>query len=303
MNDDLTTLASSYLDGAVTADERARVEADAELQAEVERLRRVRAVLGDTEPPAISMRERHLAAALDAWDRIPTPERAGELRDVTPAGAPSAAAAGAATVTAPTSLDARRRSRANVRILAIAAGLVIVLAGGLVARSVLRTTDDDVAGDLSDATEAPVELDARAEADVAAADEAFGDGTEEDLSAATIAVAESGAQTDTFLGADEAPPDDGIVVLSSPEDLAVYADFLVRNAPTELADDGGAPAADIPDAFPLCDVDRIVGPALWEAEGLFDTVVVVGIDDARGEAVAYEPETCNVVARTPLLDP
>lgn len=302
MNDDLTILASAYLDGAATADERARVEADPELLREVERLRRVRAVLGDAEPPAISMRERHLAAALDAWDRIPTPERAGALREATPTGM-TAAAAGAAAVTAPTSLDARRRSRTSRRILAVAAGLVVVLAGGLVARDALRTTDDDVAESDSAATAEPVETDAPAELDVAAADEAGDGGGAEQAPPVTLVIAEDIAQSDTFLGSDEAPPDDEFTVLTSLEDLAVYADFLVRRAPTEVAQDTDAPASGVPDAFPLCSVDRIVGPALWDAEGLFDVVVVVGIDDARGEAVAYEPETCNVVARTPLLNP
>ena len=53
MNDDLTLLASSYLDGDVTADERALVETDPDALAEVERLRSVRALLGDVEPPMI----------------------------------------------------------------------------------------------------------------------------------------------------------------------------------------------------------------------------------------------------------
>ena len=60
MNDDLTLLASAYLDGDVTADVRARVEADASLLAEVERLRNVRAALLDAtrfEHPAEAVRE------------------------------------------------------------------------------------------------------------------------------------------------------------------------------------------------------------------------------------------------------
>ena len=87
MNDDLTILASVYLDGDVTADERAQVEASAELLAEVDRLRTVRAVVSTTsssDAAPISMRERHLAAALDAWDRLPDNERTGALRDSTP---------------------------------------------------------------------------------------------------------------------------------------------------------------------------------------------------------------------------
>ena len=47
MNDDLTLLASAYLDGEATPDERARVEADAALLVEVERLRTARMALLD----------------------------------------------------------------------------------------------------------------------------------------------------------------------------------------------------------------------------------------------------------------
>ncbi len=81
MNDDLILLASAYLDGDVTADERARVDNDTEALAEVDRLRSVRALLGDVEPQAISVREAQLAMALDAWDRLPERERTGARLD------------------------------------------------------------------------------------------------------------------------------------------------------------------------------------------------------------------------------
>jgi hypothetical protein len=80
MNDDLSSLASRYLDGDADADERAQVDVDPELQAEVARLRMVRAVVADLDEPIISVRERHLAAALDAWDRLPPAERTGRCR-------------------------------------------------------------------------------------------------------------------------------------------------------------------------------------------------------------------------------
>ena len=97
MNDDLTILASAYLDGDVTADERAQVESSDELLAEVDRLRTVRALVSNAslaEPAPISMRERHLSGALDAWERLPENERTGALRDSTPNAADAAAAAG-----------------------------------------------------------------------------------------------------------------------------------------------------------------------------------------------------------------
>ena len=98
-DDDLIILASAYLDGDVTADERVRVESSPELLAEVDRLRTVRAVVSTTSsahPAPISARERHLSTALDAWDRLPDNERTGALRDSTPSGADRAAAAGVA---------------------------------------------------------------------------------------------------------------------------------------------------------------------------------------------------------------
>src|SRR5688572_7524190 len=108
-DDDLNQLASAYLDDETTPDERARVETDHEVTATVARMRAVRALLADVEPAAISMRERQLAAALDAWDRVPHTERA--VRDATPTGANAAAVAGAASVSAPPRLSSRRGRR------------------------------------------------------------------------------------------------------------------------------------------------------------------------------------------------
>ncbi|NND75229.1 MAG: hypothetical protein HKN44_09505 [Ilumatobacter sp.] len=300
MNDDLTTLASSYLDGTVTADERAFVEADDELRAEVERLRQVRAVLGDNEPAPISVRERHLAAALDAWDRLPAPDRTGVL-DATPAGADAAAVAGAASVTAPVSLADRRRFRRSNRMLAIAAGLVLVLGGGLIARSALRTSDSGGSDASSAAVEEQDEASAQAGLDVLAAEETFGAEPVEAPSA-TLSVAADASQGDALIGSDEAPPEDDLTVLRSGDDLAVLADLFVRTAAAESADI--AQDGELEPPFDTCGlVDRIVGPALWDSEGLFDTPVVVGIDDELGEAIAYDEETCTVVARSPLLTP
>ena len=78
MTDDLTLLASTYLDGEATPDERARVEADAALLAEVERLRTARATLLDArwfERPGDDAREAAIAAALAAWDVRRRPRR------------------------------------------------------------------------------------------------------------------------------------------------------------------------------------------------------------------------------------
>ena len=55
-------------------------------------------------------------------------------------------------------------------------------------------------------------------------------------------------------------------------------------------------ASDVVEAEPRClGVDVVVGPAVY-----IDTVVVVGIDESRTLALAYEPGTCTEVARVRL---
>ena len=297
MNDDLTLLASAYLDGDVTADERARVEDDADAIAEVERLRAVRALLGDLEPPAISVRETHLAGALDAWERLPEAERNGGRRDQTPAGIDAAAAAGAASVTAPTSLNTRRRPTSTRWLTGAAAALVLVLAGGVALQ--LRGDDqDDVA---SSATDEAVELES--EGDSAA--RAGGDLGADELAPAATSADAAANQLDT--GVDDAapPPEEGgLPQLLNTTDLADFAGpaFGAPVAPDGVPDATSATgelsdiASDVVEAEPRClGVDVVVGPAVY-----IDTVVVVGIDESRTLALAYEPGTCTEVARVRL---
>lgn len=174
-------LASAYLDGEVTPEERAQVEANDEALAEVERLRQVRAVLGaTTEPPAISVREAHLAAALGVWDRMPETERAGQL---TPSAGMDAAAGAAISTPAPTSLSSRRDRRSGRGttkwLLGAAAGLAVIAGAGIVLQGLDSGNDSDSAGDASEA-EAPAEEPASEDVAVAelAADEFSGEETQ-----------------------------------------------------------------------------------------------------------------------------
>lgn len=316
MNDDLTLLASTYLDGAATPDERAQVEASEELLAEVERLRQVRALVADHEPAPISMRERHLAAALDAWDRLPDAERTGALRDATPSGVDPIAAAAAAHVSAPTPRGARRSRRSPVRntgwLMAAAAGLVVVLGAGLVVRSVVNDTDDGGADTFDASTaDAPAEESASTEAPDAggaAVDEdaqEFEARTPEEVIAGAPAEAPAAdaAELDTSPDAalDAPAPEDDLEALSTLEELGIFAsDFLAAEAPAEAAD---APAAEPSDGadtefaaeFPLCGTDVLVGPALYRGEP-----VLVGIDFEQATAIAYRAEDCTPVAEALL---
>ncbi len=313
MTDDLHELASAYLDGRADADERARVQASPELLAEVERMRVIRAVVSDVEPPPISVREEHLAAALGAWDRLPEVERTGARRDATPTGADATAVAAAAAVTRPE----RRRSRSAAWWgAAAAAGLVVVGAGVVLARLGDPGGGDEVAE--PDATvvtdEAAAVEDAASEPErvaVPAADEAFGDGdgagdaavlAAEDLEATEEAVEEASADV---AAAEVAATDaTGVAAAADPDPRGPPPDGDVSSLPllSDAADlaDFAAPALDAPESptdvttpFPTCPqlgVDVVVGPATYAGVG----PVVVGVDTDRQVAVAYL-ESCAPV--------
>jgi len=293
MNDDLTLLASSYLDGDVNADERALVETDPEALAEVERLRSVRALLGDVEPPVISVREAHLAAALDAWDRLPAAERTGARRDRTPLGIDAAAAAGAASVTAPTSLNNRRRQTSTRWLTGAAAAMVLVLAGG-VALQLGSSDDSDSSSDAGAGT-------AESEAFVA---------TERAANPADAQPAPDAAVSELDTGVADPPPpgeNSGLDQLDDQTDLADFASAAVGapsapdvpTATSATGDDLTEAETSLADTeFPLCPrlgIDVIVGPAVY-----VDEPVVVGIDEGRNLAIAYEAATCAEVARVRL---
>jgi hypothetical protein len=251
--DDPTLSASAYLDGEATAEEAERVRASAELGAEVERLRLLRAVVADVEPAPVSVRERQLAAALAAWERLPAAERTGAQRDAASGVDPRAAAA-AGSITAPPS-RARRRSRSNGWILAAAASLVVLLAGGLTLRS-LRSDDDgsdatslatsdtvesaDAEGGAAERTlEAPAadagsdtEASVAAESEVAELEAAEAAEESDVAGGVTDPSLEPGADiSDPDTAADQAdqapPPEDSLEDLTSPDQVAEFASDAV----------------------------------------------------------------------------
>jgi len=304
MNDDLTLLASAYLDGDVTDDERALVDADPEALDEVERLRTVRILLGDVEPSSISTREAQLASALDVWDRLPEAERSGARRDRTPVGIDAAAVAGAASVTAPTPLRSDRRRPTSTRWLTgAAAALLLVLVGGVALQLRTGGSDDssssadvvpaDAADDVAVESAGPLVIDDRADAALAPGGAAATD--------------EATSKLDTGID-NAAPPGEsgGLDQLQTPGDLADFAGAAIDApvspdvpAATSAASDDDVSQAEtfLADVeFPLClGVDMVVGPALYG-----DVPVVVGIDDGLNVAIAYRAATCAEVARVRL---
>jgi hypothetical protein len=308
MNDDLTLLASAYLDGDVTADERARVENDTEALAEVDRLRSVRALLGDVEPQAISVREAQLATALEVWDRLPERERTGARRDATPAGIDAAAVAGAASVTAPTPLSSRRRSTRSTStrwLTGAAAALVLVLAGGVALQLSSSGSGDDASSEGTSSDEGADALTTTARA--ADADAALPAPAAESAESAE-AGDEATLELDTGID-NEAPPGEnvGLDELNNLTDLVDFAAAAVGapvspdDVPAATSAAGGEEQSEaetfLAEAeFPRClGVDIIVGPAVYR-----DVPVVVGIDESRDLVIAYRSATCAEVARARL---
>jgi hypothetical protein len=336
MTDDLTILASTYLDGQATAVERAQVEGDVELLAEVERLRRVRSVLGspdDSSTAPLSTRERHLAAAFDAWDRLPASELGS---DATPAGADQAGAdqagadqagaAGGASITAPIPMREQRSKRRPVgtRFLTAAAAVVVLAGAGLVVRGALEASDTNESADT-----ASIDLDSTSDEgqspDVLAAEEFATEGEGEaadDIADEAAPPAAVEPEAVVSGGPEQAPGEGELEVLSSTVELADFANLLTisrtnqtnaASASAEMAveesaadsDAGQATTPTTPPTLPapvdLCGlIDDFVGFAIWDASGSFDDPVAVGIDNSTNEAVAYQPDTCAEVERTPL---
>ena len=298
--DDLTPgndLASAYLDGETTADERAIVEADDALLDEVERLRQVRAVLGaTTEPPPISVREAHLAAALDVWDRMPDAERAG-TGDGTPSAGMDAAAAAAITTPPPTNLSGRRERRQRAEsgkwLLGAAAGLVVLAGAGVVFQSI--GTGDDDAGESAPAEEAADEPASEADevardaAEVAegsqVASEPFigadsDDVADEDLSVAAddTAMEDDAMESEPEEAMEEEPAEEAEEAAEA-EDAMEDASAMEDEASEEPTASADADAADAPPAAAENDLD-----ALTSIEDLADFGAIAFYADQDAEA-------------------
>lgn len=323
-------LASAYLDGEATADERALVETSPEALAEVDALSQVRAVLAATAPASsLSEREAHLAGALDVWERMSDLERSGEA---TPARGVDGAA-GAAVLT-PTSTSEGRRVRGGRRaarragsigasqwLLGAAATLVVVAGGAAVVRGILAEdpATNDVAFEQSDEGAGLSEVEENEAAEVAG-DNVGSDGVldpdviegqaqanpDEDggLFAEEAREADSAAAdapADEAVAAEQPAPAPEIdrVELESPEDLADYGSLVI---PT-VTGVGPAVTSDIDFEAPgeSCEADfgiqERLEPARYQGEDVF-----VGVDLVNDIVYAYT-EDCTLVESVSLPPP
>lgn len=308
MNPDNDLLASAYLDGELTDDERRIAEADPAVMAEVERMRALSERLAAVEPPSSEARERAIAAAMGVF---------AELR-----------ADSAATPPAPPPVVDIGRRRDPMRWLgAAAAVLVIGLLGVVLATGGGGDTDDSASEVADESAEEPASepADEPAEdpADAVTRDAQDAGGTaadtESELATADVAASEP---TEEFAEEPASEPADDAVAPAD-QDVAGSADATVPTAivlDPELYLDGypiDSPAALVVVAHHLLDlIDRSELPPTPNhscpapdvlARGTYldpddDEVieVYIAVDTVDRTVSAIDSEQCRVLVATDL---
>ncbi|HEX4981093.1 MAG TPA: hypothetical protein VFV63_05315 [Ilumatobacteraceae bacterium] len=300
MNDDLTLLASTYLDGEATPDERARVEADPSLLAEVERLRAARATLLDArwfERPGADVRETAIEAALAAWDVSPS-GLAGSTLESRPAPRRS-------------HVTSFERRRSYTRLLGAAAALVAVVGLGAV---IAQLGGGDGGGDQSSvAIEPAADTQARSEAGAELTEQIAPDETASAVFSDDAAPSDAGgADSDVGTSAEQAASGDAATEATeapaattpaaaapAPPTNITTLDELGRFAADAKAAAGDGVTRD--DLSTSCagqtfdDIDEYVAMVTYRGRP-----VMIGIDADDERAIAVDPDTCEIVARAPL---
>lgn len=284
MNDDELELVTAYVDGEATPGERARVEAEPDLLAEVERQRVVRAQLHDVGAAASTAREHAIAAALAVFD--------GDVAG----GTGSAGASRAPDRTVPTNivpLAQRRRLRWMQGLSAAAAVAAVAVAGAVIATrggddggsaDELRTGTSTVnaqaaPADVTSAAAAPVTSDVTLmmAAEATAVEQESGD-------AAADAAASDVAGDSATAAAPAAPPPDAaaMAVVATDRDLIELAGEIKPGPP------------DVEDVDKLCREGLIKPDAMFEdAAGVQHPMIVVTVDEDTIGALTLD--TCDVV--------
>jgi hypothetical protein len=290
MNDDQFSLASAYLDGDLTADERARVESEPELLALVDRLRVLAADVGTVEPPDAGRRDRAINAALAVFDEAPE-------------------ANGVVTRESSVAPLPVRRSVA-AQWLSVAAMVLVVGVLGTVAFSALsgRTgndTDDGVDGTASQM--ADNESVRRSVTDDGGVAESMSDAAPADMGDDPFALSPAQAPDGADDAADDADADAdadaGIAtasaIMRSPADLADFAGSMLDTA--SRADDGGSSTDS-----PCPGTGDVVGFGVYGDRPVFVTVGADPVEPfvtlAPGAIIvsAVDTATCDVAAQTVL---
>jgi hypothetical protein len=270
MNDEQNLLASAYLDGALTSEERARAEADPDVMAAVERLGELRRALAVVEPADPARRDAAIQAALDAFDTEAAPP-------------------------APVTPLASRRFGGWL-VSAAAAALVVVVVGGILAVSNSGGDDDDDGAAGGAATAGTM---------TAGDTPMLGDTGPTDQRDADQGAQEAeggGAATTAAAAVPEATAAPGTTDVGSDATItATYSALLVASPEqlTQFAEDAlGAGATSGAAARTSCDEGRSLGAAIYDVDGVATPVEVFLADD-DSEVLAVDASTCEIVARAP----
>lgn len=300
MNEDSDQLASAYLDGELTADDRAAAEADREVMDDVARFAGVAAGLRSVDGPGRAAAESAVAAALAEFDAA-VPSGPGVIRP----------------------------RPALARVLGIAAAVVVVGAlGVVVATGGLGGSDDQDSGaavedaataeDTAEATQAANDgADAGGEgSSMDAAEAAPTDGGRSSQDSGSVGdlemaddmseemsevLAEAGdAATDESIATAEAPSVtappplgfDPSEPLDTPGDLTAYGEYLLELE--TLSELPPTPNTNCLPPDPSAPVDILASTTYVLDDESAD--VLVAVDRESGIVSAIDPDTCEVVA-------
>jgi hypothetical protein len=323
MNAEPEHLASAYLDGELTDEERRLAEGDPAVMAEVESLRALRAEIAAVEPPSAAAREAAITAAMSAFAELDGSGAAVGRTDVAP----------------------MRPRRDLTRWLGVAAAVVVAAALGIVATQ----AGGRGGGDDSAADEAASEPAATSAARVPAADAAedpaedlmiASEASQDDDGAADVAGDAESALSDVAEQAEEATAEEATaeeVTAEAPAE-ATAEESAAEEPTTEAADDtavAATPTVPLPDPARYFDDDLAIETpiqlqsAAWFLIGRRDAgelgptpeyrcpfafvldrasyrtggtdfEVLIDVDESSNIVSAVDEATCNVIAESPI---
>lgn len=278
MNDDQFFLANAYLDGELSAEERAVAESDPDVMSAVAELRAVQELVGGVEAASDATRDTAIAAAMTHF-------------------APSVG-------TTATPVAARRPA---VRYLAVAAGVLGVGLLGVAIANLGTSSGDDSAAD-EPTSEEPAAAEAPRFTEDAPADDAATEMMAEEPASepamdmaddSAMAPAEEPAEEpadEPAAAATESGPRPVLVpdqVLATPEELGSFGTGLL-----EQAESGTLP----PTPNHSCPVENVLGRTDYLVDGAV-TTLLVAVDEPALLVLGVDEDSCEFVVDGPLYLP
>ncbi len=224
MNDEQYLLASAYVDGEITPDDRELAERDPAVMAEVAAIRAARAAIADVPPPSEAAKRAAIAAAMAQF-------HSGAIAD-----APATAVAPPSSVTS-TSSPGPTSSRRTTRWLQVAAVAAAIGLGGIVVGRSLDGGDDAA----SEPVEQSLAEEMGDEMGEPALDLTAADAADEPADEEAVAAAEPAEESDEDPAEDSADSSDGEAAVA---DADAVGDDQATDVGGNGSDDQGIDAED-----------------------------------------------------------